>query len=241
MSVPGEWVRRARYLINRRRIEDDLRREMEAHREMMPAPARFGHTLQLREAAHDVWGWRWLDDLFHDVRYAARTLLLSHRTFAITAVSMLAVGIGVTTAVFSVLSGLLLRPLPFPQPDRLVQLHGTTPRPAQGLHITNLDTYRRDSTSFEAVAGYEVGARYLRDAAGTERVMAVRTERDFFAVLGVPALHGRTYDATDNAPSVVIGETFWRRRLGGASDVVGRPLVLDGQPYTVAGIMPAGF
>jgi putative ABC transport system permease protein len=241
MSVPGEWLRRARYLIHRRRIEDDLRREMEAHREMMGTPARFGNTLQLREQSHDVWGWRWLDDLTQDLRFAVRTLFLSHRTFAISAVSMLAIGIGVTTAVFSVVSGLVLRPLPFPQPDRLVQVHGTTLRPAQGLHVMNLDTYRRDSTSFEAVAGYEVGARYMRDAAGTERVMAVRTEADFFAVLGVAALHGRVYDATDSAPAVVIGEAFWRRRLGGAAEIIGRALVLDGQPYTVAGIMPAGF
>ena len=241
MSFPGEWFRRVGYLINRRRIEADLRREMEAHRDMMGTPARFGNTLQLREDARDVWGWRWLDDLSQDLRYAARTLFLSHRTFAIAAVSMLAIGIGVTTAVFSVVSGLVLRPLPFPQPDRLVQLHGTTLRPAQGLQVTNLDTYRRDSTSFEAVAGYEVGARYLRDAGGTERVMVVRTERDFFAVLGVPALYGKTYDTTDAVPAVVIGETFWRRRFGGAGDIIGRALVLDGQPYTVTGIMPERF
>ena len=86
MSAPGEWLRRARYLINRRRIEDDLRREMEAHRDMMGTPARFGNTLQLREDARDVWGWRWLDDLTQDLRYAVRTLFLSHRTFAIAAV-----------------------------------------------------------------------------------------------------------------------------------------------------------
>ena len=180
----------------------------------------------------DVWGWRWLDDLAQDVRYAVRTLFLSHRTFAVTAVLMLAIGIGVTTAVFSVVSGLLLRPLPFPRPDRLVQLHGTTSlRGPQWPQVMNLDTYRRDSTSFEAVSGYEVGARYLRDAGGTERVMVVRTERDFFAVLGVPALYGRTYDTSDASPAVVIGETFWRRRFGGgrrhhrARAGAGRPAV----------------
>jgi putative ABC transport system permease protein len=241
MSVPGEWLRRARYLINRRRIEDDLRREMEAHRDMMGTPARFGNTLQHREDARDVWGWRWLDDLTQDFRYAVRTLVLSHRTFAITAVSMLAIGIGVTTAVFSVVNALVLRPLPFPDSDRLVQLHGTTLRPAQGLQVTNLETYRRDSGAFAAVAGYEVGARYLRDAGGTERVMVVRTERDFFAVLGVPPLYGRTYDSTEASPAVVLAEAFWRRRFGGAGDIIGRALVLDGQPYTVVGIMPAGF
>jgi putative ABC transport system permease protein len=213
-----------------------------ANPEMMAAPARFGNTLQLREDARDVWGWRWLDDLTQDVRYALRTLLLSDRTFAVTAVSMLAIGIGVTTAVFSVVSGLLLRPLPFAQPDRLVQMHGTTTlRGPSWPAVMNLDTYRRESTSFEALAGYEVGARYLRDAAGTERVMAVRTEGSFFSVLGVPARLGRTYEAADGPNLVVIGETFWRRRLGGAADIVGRALVLDGKPFTVAGIMPAWF
>jgi putative ABC transport system permease protein len=242
MSVPGEWFRRAQYLLNRRRVEEDLRREMEAHRERMPAPARFGNTLRLREEAQDVWGWRWLDDLALDLRYAARTLLNSHRTFAITAVAMLALGIGVSTAVFSVVSGLLLRPLPFPHADRLVQLHGTSVgRGPAGSAVMNLDTYRRESASLEAVAGYEVGARYLSDAAGFERVMAVRTEIDFFTVLGASALHGRTYAAGDGPATAVIGETFWRRRLGGAPDIVGRALLLDGQPMTVVGIMPEDF
>ena len=242
MSTPGEWFRRVRYLLNRRRLEEDLRREMDAHRELMPAPSRFGNTLRLREEARDVWGGRWLDDAAQDVRYAWRTLALSHRTFALTAVSMLAIGIGVTTAVFSVVSGLLLQPLPFPRPERLVQLHGTTSlRGPQWPAVMNLDTYRRDSASFEAIAGYEVGGRYLRDGAGTDRVMVVRTEPAFFSVLGVQPLHGRTYETAEDVSVVVISEAFWKRRLGGSTDILGRPLVLDGQPFTVAGIMPADF
>ena len=177
MSIPGEWFRRARYLVNRRQIEHDLRREMEAHREMLAAPARFGNTLQLREDAQDVWGWRWLDDLAQDVRYAVRTLAVSHRAFAVTGVLMLAVGIGVTTAVFSVVSGLLLRPLPFAQPERLVELHGTMARGPNWSQVRNLEAYRRDSTSFEGLASYDVSARYLRDAAGAERVMTVADRR----------------------------------------------------------------
>jgi predicted permease len=242
VSTPGEWFRRARYLLNRRRLEEDLRREMDAHRELMPTPSRFGNSLRLREEARDVWGGRWLDDAAQDVRYAWRTLALSHRTFALTAVSMLAIGIGVTTAVFSVVSGLLLQPLPFPQPERLVQLHGTTSlRGPQWPAVMNLDTYRRDSTSFEAIAGYEVGGRYLRDGAGTDRVMVVRTEPAFFSVLGVRPLYGRTYETAEDRSVVVISEVFWKRRLGGHTDILGRPLVLDGQPFTVAGIMPADF
>jgi putative ABC transport system permease protein len=241
MSMPGEWLRRARYLLNRRRIEDDLRREMEAHREMMPAPVRFGNTLQLREQAHDVWGWRWLDDLVQDARYAVRTLAVSHRTFAITGVLMLAIGIGVTTAVFSVVSGLLMRPLPFARADRLVKIHGTGPGMPEWQSVMNYDALRRESTSFDGWMAYEVGARYLRDAGGSERVMAVRTEGPFFAVLGVPALHGRTYEVADGTAVAVVSELFWRRRLGGNPGVVGQTLVLDGQSVTIAGIMPDWF
>jgi len=187
------------------------------------------------------WFRRWLDDLVQDVRHAVRTLLLSHRTFAVTGVSMLAVGMGVTTAVFSVVSGLLLQPLPFAQPDRLVQLRGTSARGPQWPQVRNLDAYRRESHSFESLASSEVGATYLRDAGGAERVMTVRTEGPFFSVLGVPALLGRTYEPADGPAVVVIGETFWRRRLGGRPDAVGSTLVLDGQPFTIAGVMPAWF
>src|SRR5687768_13860869 len=242
MSIPGEWFRRARYLMQRRRVEEDLRREMDAHREMMPSPSRFGNTLRLREEAQDVWGWRWLDDLALDIRYAARTLFMSHRTFAITSVAMLALGIGASTAVFSVVSGLLLRPLPFPEAGRLVELQGTSSgRGPSGSAVSNVDSYRRESTAFQALAGYEVGARYLRDAGGLERVMAVRTELDFFAVLGVPALYGRTYDTGDTAASAVISEAFWRRRFGGAPDIAGRTIELDGQAVTIVGVMPDNF
>ena len=241
MSIPGEWFRRARYLLNRRQIEHDLRREMEAHREMLASPPRFGNTLQLREDAQDVWGWRWLDDLAQDARYAARTLAVSHRTFAVTGVLMLAVGIGVTTAVFSVVSGLLLRPLPFAQPERLVELHGTMARGPSWSQVRNLEAYRRDSTSFEGLASYDVSARYLRDAAGAERVMTVRTEGPFFDVLGVAALYGRAYQPADGQAVVVISETFWQRRLGGRPDVVGKTLMLDDQSFTIAGVMPAWF
>src|SRR6266568_4234689 len=185
--------------------------------------------------------WRWIDDLGQDVRYAVRTLILSHRTFAVTAVLTLAIGIGATTAVFSIVSGLLLRPLPFPHPDRLVQLHGTTPRPVEGAQITNLGGYRRESTSFEALAGYEVGARYMRDGGGAERVMVVRTEPAFFAVLGVPALYGRTYGVDDALATVVLGQGFWKRRFAGNPDIIGRTLTLDGKPFTIAAVMPEWF
>ncbi len=241
MSLPGEWYRRMKYILNRGEHDEQVRREMEAHRERLASPSRFGNTLRLREEARDVWGWRWLDDLAHDVRYGARTLIASHRTFAITALLTLAIGIGATTALFTVVSALMLRPLPFPQPDRLVQLHGTTARPPFFRQVRNLDRYRRESTSFDGMTAYEVGARYRREGGNAERVMAVRTEGDFFGVLRVPALYGRTYSSADGPTSIVVSESFWRRRLSSRGDAVGSAIDLDGRAYTIVGIMPKWF
>jgi putative ABC transport system permease protein len=240
MSVPGEWFRRLRYLLHRGAHDEQLRREMEAHREMLQVRARFGNTLRLREEARDVWGLRWIDDAGQDLRFAARTFGREHRTYAAAAIVTLAIGIGATTAVFTVVSGLLLRPLPFPHADRLVALRGTTPHPAQGTQVTNLPIYRDESRAFEAFAAYDVFARYMRDDNAVERVMAVRTEQAFFPMLGVPALYGRTYDAADGTATVVLSEGFWRRRFGGG-EIIGRSLTLDDRPYIVVGIMPESF
>ena len=185
--------------------------------------------------------WRWIADLSHDLRYATRTLLHNHRTFTLTAVSTLAIGIGATTAVFTVLNGLLLRPLPFAEPDRLVQLRGTSSRAAAGSQVMNLGAYRSESASFDAVAAYSIGARYLRGSAGVERVMAVRTELDFFSILGVQPLLGQPYRAGDAPAVVVLSEGFWRRRLGAAANAVGQTLTLDDRPFTVVAVMAESF
>ena len=183
----------------------------------------------------------WLQDFGVDARYAFRTFVLSDRPFAMTALLTLAVGIGAATAVFSVVNGVLLQPLPFPSPDRLVQLHGTSVRPPTTTSVGNLEAYRRESTSFAALAGYAVGARYMRNEIGAERVMVVQTEPEFFVALGVAPVSGRTYRPSDGASVVVISENFWRHRLGGVSGAVGRVLTLDRQPFTIVGIMPADF
>src|SRR4029453_9662702 len=98
----GELLGRIRYLLNRRQIEEDLQREMDAHREMMGEPARFGNTFRLREEARDAWGWTWLDDLWKDVRYGFRQLGKA-RAFATLSLITLAIGIGANTALFSIL------------------------------------------------------------------------------------------------------------------------------------------
>lgn len=207
---------------------------------MMGQPNRSGNRRRLREESREVWGWRWLDDLAQDLRYAVRTLV-AHKTFTATAVATLGLGVGATTAIFSVVSGLVLRPLPFPESERLVQVYGSTPLVPERDTVASLDLLRRESTSFETLVGYDVSARYLRAGDGAERVMVVRAEGDFFTMLGVQALRGRTFTAGDPPAGVVIGEAFWRRQLGGDPAAIGRTLVLDDQAFTVMGVMPASF
>ena len=180
--------------------------------------------------------------MIHDLRYAVRALL-KHKTFAATAIVTLALGIGANTAIFSVVSGVLIRPLPFVQPDRLVQISETSGLSPRGEAVTwsYLDTYRRESLLLEGIVGYDVGARYLRGGGDPERVMVVRSERGLFSLLGVTALAGRTFRDDDPATVAVVGEAFWKERLGGDAAIVGRSITLDDEAVTIVGVMPASF
>jgi predicted permease len=237
-------------------MADDLDDEMRLHVELRQrrleadgltpdaaytaARRRFGNAAAMRETSVDAWGWRWLDDLAQDVRYAVRGFV-RHPAFATTAVLSLALGIGANGAIFSVVNGLVLRPLPFVDPDRLVAIYGTSRLMPQRDAVSSLADVRRQSTSFEAMAGYETGARYLHRDGRAERVMAVRAERDFFAVLGVAPLAGRTFGAQDDERSAVISEGFWRREFGGDVATLGHTIVLDGDALTIVGVMPVSF
>ena len=118
MATIGEWLRRLGYLLRRGAREDELRREMEAHRAQMEEPRAFGNTLRLREEARDAWGLTWLDDFAQDMRFAVRTLGRSPG-FTLTAIVTLALGIGVNSGMFSLVNGLLLRPV-YERPDEVV-------------------------------------------------------------------------------------------------------------------------
>src|SRR6185436_18188098 len=121
-----EWLRRLWYLLNRSRIERELQQEMNAHREMMGEPVRFGNTLRLREESRDVWGWNWFDAICRDIRHGLRGLR-REPTFAAAAVLTLALGIATTTTVFSVVDSELWRPLPYPHPEQLVAVFSRAP------------------------------------------------------------------------------------------------------------------
>ena len=250
-----DLVRWARLWRGRAREQADLAEEVRLHldllerqlrdRGMSPDAARaaarhrFGNPAIVVEDTRDAMGLRWFDDLRHDAGHAVRALV-KERRFAISALVTLALGIGVTTAIFSVVSGLVFRPLPFRQPEALVQIYGTSPTEALGP-LNNVGTIHAQTTSFAAMSGYEVTAKFLRHGDGADRVMAVQAEPSFFDVLGAAPLRGRTLAPGDPATVAVISERFWRSTLEAREDAVGSALTLDGAAVTIVGVMPARF
>jgi putative ABC transport system permease protein len=181
-----------------------------------------------------------------NIRYALRSL---GRTPGFTAVALLtlALGIGGTTAIFSVVDAILLRPLPYPQPDTIVSLVRSVPNLTDGGAFSPADyvDYRRDSRSFAAIAGYREDPVDLTGSTAPVRLTALETTAGFFEVFGLPPIEGRVYrentDAAGGPRVAVVSEGMWRQHLGGDTSAVGRTIRLNGIPMTVLGIMPSTF
>jgi predicted permease len=185
------------------------------------------------------------DELRQDIRIGLR-LLGRNPGFAIVAIVTLALGIGANTAIYSVLDSLLLRPLPYPEPDRLVQVSETldSGRPNSVSGGAFLD-WRAHGTQFDAITLTAQVAYNLRGATTTERLSGLEVSHEFFRVLGVPMLHGRGFLPDEDRPGgasevVVITEELWRSRFAADPLILGRALVLDEVPRTVIGVLPAG-
>jgi putative ABC transport system permease protein len=181
------------------------------------------------------------EDLIQDVRYALRSLA-KHKSFTVTALLALGLAIGANTAIFSVVSGVILRPFPFAAQDRLVQLYGTPAERGESIAWADVEEVRRSGTSFDALVGYGVAARYIHGADSLERIMTVEAESGFFEMLGVRPLAGRTFQPGDPSNVAVASESFWRRRLGGDASALGKSITVDGAPaITIIGVMPGWF
>jgi putative ABC transport system permease protein len=167
-----------------------------------------------------------------DIRYAMRALFRTP-ALTLTVVLILALGIGATTAMFTVANSVLFRSLPFADPERLVQF-GT-------VAVLEFNAYRDQSRSFETLVSYGAINKTLYDVEEPERIAAVAAERGLFDLLGVRPLAGRTFSQNDSLNVAVVSQGFWQRRYGGKPSVDDWTIVLDGQPYTVIGIMPNGF
>ena len=188
-----------------------------------------------------------MESIFTDIRFAARSLW-KRPGFSTIVVLTLALGIGANTAVFSVINAVLLRPLPYREADRVVTLWQNNSKAGiarNGVSPANFIDWSEQSNSFEALAGIEPSGFSLVGDGEPERLRATLVTSGFFQAAGTDALLGRTLTAEDYQPGkdrvVVLGHGLWQRRFGGDSSIVGRKLILNGQPYVVAGVMPPEF
>ena len=183
--------------------------------------------------------------LIQDLKYGLRQLG-RNPGFSAIAVLTLALGIGANTAIFSVVNGVLLNPLPYPQPERLVALYSRTAQfTNSSISYPNFLDWVRLNHSFSAMAGYRTDNFTLTGTGEPERVSAEMVSASFFSVLGVKAAMGRTFTSQEDqlgaGPTVILSGGFWKRKFGSSPDILGKAIILNGKPYTVVCVLPANF
>jgi putative ABC transport system permease protein len=213
------------------------------------AAIELGGVDQVKEAVRQVRRGHMLEELLQDIRYAARTLR-KNPGFAAVAVLALALGIGANTAMFSVVYGILLRPLPYPDAERVavVYVHFLPwDNPRGNMSMADFLDWKSQTTSFEDPSLYAaMGQRFdLTGHGASEQLHGASATTGFFTTLRAHPILGRTFLPGEDRPAsprvAVIGASLWRRRFGGRADALGQPITLNGIPCTVVGVMPAGF
>ena len=181
-----------------------------------------------------------METLLHDLRHALRMMRHSP-AFTSAAVAALALGIGANTAIFSVVNAVLLRPLPYPDPERLVFFTNTAPQGSfPGASPTRFNVWRRQTDVFQDISAYRFSAVNLTNGE-PEQIQTAHVSADFFRLFGAPVAVGRTFSASEDAPGggrlVVLSDGFWRRRFGGDPAIVGRTISLNNEPHDVIGVL----
>jgi predicted permease len=262
-----EWFNivrtRLRALWRRESVLHDIEEELRVHvemateenlkRGMKPAEARaavlksFGNPNRKAELGYDVRGGGALEALWQDLRYGAR-MLRKQPAFTLVAMLTLSLCIGANTTIFSIVNTVLLRPLPLPEPERLMTFWHS--EPARGLTQLNLTHrffayYRERSQTFEKLAAYEGASQTLTGTGEPELLLGARVTYGYFETLGLGPIYGRTFLPEEDTPGknnvVILSNELWQRRFGGDPAVVGRTIKFNDQPQIVVGIMPPGF
>ena len=185
--------------------------------------------------------------MLQDVRHAVRTLA-ARPAFAATGVLTLAIGIGATTTIFGVVDAVILRPLPLKEPERLAVIWETSPRlpvPVMVVSPPNLADWRERTRSFDALGAFQLASFTVSHAGGAEQLDGARVSPELLSLLGVPPHAGRLFtqdESGDGAPAVaLISSSYWLRRFNGGPEAIGAALVVNDQPHTIVGVMPASF
>jgi putative ABC transport system permease protein len=265
--MKGNWLnhflRRMKALGQRSQLDRDLEQELAFHLAMrenknrgvgadpeeagFAARRQFGNTTAIKERSREMWTFVSLESLWQDVHYGIR-LLAKNPGFTLVAILTLALGIGASAAIFSVVNNVLLRPLPFSESDRLVRVWEANPKRGYARNVVNpmnfLD-WREQNHSFGSMAAVASGSANMNVANGPINVPALFVTADFFSVLQVAPLLGRTFSDEDGIPGhddrVILTYEFWQEHFGGDAGLINRPLKVNDQSKLVVGVLPKGF
>src|SRR5918996_118344 len=252
--------RKARALLRGAKLNRELDAEVRFHiemetekyvrRGMTPGAARrlalrsFGPMERFKEETRDARGVSWFEQLAQDLRYGTRTLL-KNPGFAAVAVLTLGLGIGANTAIFSVINGVLLKPLPYANADRLVLIQQQTPLARQQnfpVSITELYDYRKQLASFDGIVEFHQMSFDLLRRGEPDRVATGVVSPNFFAALGIKPILGRDFVDTDDDEGadavLILGHAYWQGKFGGDPNIVGQVFEMNDRPHTVVGVLP---
>lgn len=258
-----EWFNilkaRLRALFRRESVLRDIEEELRVHvemetetnikRGMPPDEARsdalksFGNPVRNTELGYDVRGGGWLEGLWQDLRYGVRMLVKSPG-FTLIAVLTLALGIGANAAIFSFVNAVLLKPLPYPDPERIVSVGEKHPRGfSNPISTLNFLDWERQNRCFQFLSAITPDTVTLTGSDSPEQLNVHRVSASYFKALGVEATLGRTFAASENEVGadleVVLSNRIWQSRFGGDPKVIGRKITLDAKSYTIIGVLPA--
>ena len=253
-------VNKARRILGRQRFRNELEEEMafhraESERELVAngmsseaarraAAVRFGNATKMRERSHEVIGFR-VETVWQDLRYALRQVR-HNPGFAFTAIVILALGMGVSVAIFGFVDAALMQPLPYKAPDRLMAVAERPPnRPYSNLSRDDYDDWKRMNRTFSSLEVYNGTGYLLRTPAGTEPVPARRVSAGFFDTLGIRMALGRGFRPGEDRPGgakiTILTYGTWLKRFGARPDVIGQAVNLSGDDYTIIGVLPRDF
>jgi predicted permease len=254
------WSMRVRSWFRKEQLDRDLAEELAGHLQlhiadnlragMTPEAAhrdaliKLGGVEQTKESVRERRGIPFLETLLRDIRFALRMLRKSPG-FTVVAVLTLTLGIGANTAIFSVVNTVLLRSLPFPHPSELVDVSARSTFfdfTNLGLSLPDIADVRATAQSFAALATFRYSSKELAGGGKPERIEGAEVSEDFFPLLGVRPLYGRTFTSSDMQPgsrTVILSHSLWRERFSGDQGAIGKSITLDGEPHTIIGIMPA--
>ena len=226
-------------------IEDNLRQGMSPEEARYQALRKFGGVEQVKESYRDRRGLPVFDSMLRDLRYASRMLSRSPG-FSAVAVLTLALGIGANTAIFSMLEGVVLSPLPYREAERLVAVYNSAPQtPFRSPSAPDFQDWRRNARSFERMVGLRWKGSDLTDPGPPEHILERAISSGFFSMLGLNLSLGREFSSEEDRlggdPVVIISNRLWKDRFGGSRDVLGRSVTLDGNDRTIVGVLPSGF